>query len=249
MSSTSPTNQPSSRDSAAWAMPVDKLQVTGVPVGAVNLNVDGRQVVGPLQGFGQLWQKTYRIRLDGINATPKQVIQVWKANFPKFWKPGNQFFAPLTSIQPGEVAVLNLAMPGGMMLSTGVIVVFADDESFAFMTPKGHMYAALITFSAYIEEGATFVQVQPLLRANDPLYEISMRLGFGHKMEDEFWRHTLKSIARYFGSLNDQVQQTNALVDPRMQWSEAKNIWDNAAIRTVLYAPVRMVKRLFAKAN
>jgi hypothetical protein len=36
-------------------------------------------------------------------------------------------------------------------------------------------------------------------------------------------------------------------VDPRVQWSEAKNVWHNAAIRTGLYlmaAPLRWVRQL-----
>ena len=53
------------RDAAAWAPRGTDLKVTYIPEGAVNLNVDGRRVAGPLQGFGPLWQKTYRMRLEG----------------------------------------------------------------------------------------------------------------------------------------------------------------------------------------
>ena len=35
-----------------------------------------------------------------------------------------------------------------MKLSTGVMVLYADDESFTLMTPQGHMFAGWITFSA-----------------------------------------------------------------------------------------------------
>ena len=45
------------RDSAYWAQ-TSTLKVGRVPTGALNLNVEGRQLLGPLQGFGQLWQKT-----------------------------------------------------------------------------------------------------------------------------------------------------------------------------------------------
>ena len=27
--------------------------------------VEGKRLVGPVQGFGKLWQKTYKVRLDG----------------------------------------------------------------------------------------------------------------------------------------------------------------------------------------
>jgi hypothetical protein len=43
----------------------------------VNLNVQGRREVGALQGFGKLWQKTYRVRLAGV-------VEAWKENFDKF---------------------------------------------------------------------------------------------------------------------------------------------------------------------
>ena len=36
-----------------------------------------------------------------------------------------------------------------MKLSTGVMVLYADDESFTLMTPQGHMFAGWITFSRH----------------------------------------------------------------------------------------------------
>ena len=68
-----PSNTPQARDAGNWAKPVDKLRVTETPSGAVNLNVNGKQVVSPLQGFGQLWQKTYRVPLVGAQAAPVEV--------------------------------------------------------------------------------------------------------------------------------------------------------------------------------
>ena len=230
---------------AAWAKPVDRLRVSGVPESALNLNVEGRQLTGPLRGFGKMWQKTYRVRLSGVEATPHEVIATWKANFSKFWPEGNTFYGPLTGIAPGEVAVLNLSMPGRIPLSTGVMVIFADEESFTFMTPQGHMLAAWITFSAYEEEDTTVVQAQALLRATDPLSEVGLRL-FGHKSEDEFWRHTLKALAAHFG-VTAPVEQQVICVDPRLQWSQVGNIWHSAALRTPLYAAVRSLRRLIRR--
>lgn len=102
-----------SRDAAFWAKDVSILRVGEVPAGAVNLNVTGRRVVGPIQGFGKMWQKTYRVRLAGPEVTPAEVIAAWKADFQSFWPTGNRFYGPLTGIAPGEVALLNLDMPGG----------------------------------------------------------------------------------------------------------------------------------------
>jgi hypothetical protein len=156
------------RDEGNWAGPISGLHTPDLPKEAINLNVEGRNVVGPLQGFGQLWQKTYSVRLSGASVSPQEVIKEWKENFPSFWPEGNRFFGPLTGINPGDVAVLNLTAPGGMALSTGVMVLYADDESFTFMTPEGHMFSGWITFSARSEDGATVAEAQLLIRPNDP---------------------------------------------------------------------------------
>jgi hypothetical protein len=37
------------------------------------------------------------------------------------------------------------------------------------------------------------------------------------------------------------------LVDPRLQWSEAKNVWHNAAVRTALFLPIALVRRLLRR--
>ena len=120
------------RDAAYWAVGVRTLEVGAVPEGALNLNVAGRRVTGPVQGFGKLWQKTYRIDLSDAGVTPAEVIKTWKENFQSFWPARNWFYGPLTGIAPGEVALLNLSMPGRMKLSTGVLVLYADEESFTF---------------------------------------------------------------------------------------------------------------------
>ena len=68
-----------------WAKPIDKLKVGETPREAINLNVEGRRLAGLTHGFGQLWQKTYKVRLSGISIAPQAVIQSWKAKFPVFW--------------------------------------------------------------------------------------------------------------------------------------------------------------------
>src|SRR6476619_6669228 len=196
------TTKRAQRDGDAWAKPVAHLEVTGVQPGAAGINVAGRRPTSPVHGFGRMWQKTYRIRLDGAEATPAEVIAVWKRDFPTFWPKGNRFFAPLAGIQPGEVAVLDLAMPGGLKLSTGVLVLYADDESFTLMTPEGHMCAGWITFSAFAGEGVTYAQAQVLMRASDPMYELGMTFG-GHGKADMHWQHTLRSLAAHLGATGD----------------------------------------------
>ena len=243
------------RDAANWAKPVDTFTVGEMPAEAINLNVAGRRVAGPLNGFGQMWQKSYRVQLAGSLATPAEVIATWKAKFPEFWPKGNRFYGAMDGVNLGDVAVLNLSMPGGMKVSTGIRVIYADEESFAFITPEGHMFGGMITFSAEEaspngregEERVTAVQIQALIRASDPIYEIGCRLGFAHKLEDEFWHGTLTNLAKHFGVTAPTVTQKNVLVDRRVQWAQAKNVWHNAAVRTAVYMPVHLVKRLFKK--
>ena len=241
-SENTPKNNPNS-----WAKPVDKLKVSESPNEAINLNFDGRKLSGLNHGFGQLWQKTYKVCLRGIEVPPQEVIKSWKEHFSEFWPDSNDLYIPLTGIQPGEVGLINLSAPGGLKLSTGVIVIYADDISFSFMTPEGHMFAGMITFSAYEEGDSTFAQVQALIRANDPVYEMSFRMGFGHKSEDAFWAATLKKLAQHLGVANPQPSQANSLVDPRMQWAEWRNIWNNAGVRSGLYMPVSFAKRILGK--
>jgi hypothetical protein len=235
-----PTEGPTETSLAApaspsnWAAPVSRLEVGPKPGGALNLNVAGRRLAGPVQGFGQLWQKTYRVRLTGIAVTPEAIIRTWKQNFGAFWPKGNHFYGPLTSLQPGEVALLDLALPGKMTLSTGVLVIFADDESFAFMTPEGHQFASFITFSSYDDGGVPVIQIQALLRASDPLYELSMPI-VAQRTEDRFWRDTLQALAAHFGASETTVEMQRVCVDRRRQWRYAGNIRQNAAIRTALY--------------
>ena len=121
-------------------------------------------------------------------------------------------------------------MPGGLKLSTGVLVLYADDESFTLMTPQGHMFAGWITFSAFTEDGVTNAQAQVLMRASDPLYELGMTIG-GHGKEDEHWMHTLRALATYVGAPGEVTVQS-VCVDRGRQWSKATNIWHNAGIRS-----------------
>ena len=230
------------RDASYWSQQISALKVSNVPSGALNLNVEGKRVVGPLQGFGKMWQKTYRVRLQGAAIDPKAVIKTWKENFPRFWPAGNRFYGPLTGIAPGEVALLSIRA-GGVALSTGVLVLYADDESFTLMTPQGHVFAGWITFSAYADGETVVAQAQVLMRANDPIYELGLRFG-GHRQEDRFWQHTLTALATALG-VDAQVQTEVVCIDPRLQWSQAKNIWHNAAMRTTMYrvgAPLRWIR-------
>jgi hypothetical protein len=224
-------------DAPYWAPMVERLAVSGDGAGLVH----GRRLQGPLQGFGKMWQKTYRVRLPAATATPSEVIGVWKQEFPSFWPKGNRFYAPLVGIAPGEVALISLSA-GPMRLSTGVMVLYADAESFTLMTPQGHMFAGWITFSAFEEDEDCVVQAQVLMRAQDPLSEVGLTLG-GHKAEDRFWCSTLRALVGRW-NVEQEPDVSVVCVDPRRRWSQAGNIWHNAGIRSTFYmlgAPLRWI--------
>ncbi len=238
------TQKPESRDAAHWASPVSKLKVKDVPTGAVSLNVEGRQVVGPLQGFGQLWQKTYRVRLEGAQVTPAGVVSFLKEKLPELMPADSRFYPSVSGVTPGEVVLINASLPGVPgVIATGVMVLYSDDESFTLMCPEGHPEAGWNTFSAHIEGDTTVVQIQSLARANDPIFELGFRFMGGAKQQERIWHHVLTGVAKHY-SKDAPVQMNRALVDGKLQWSQARNLWYNSAIRSILYTPVRVVRRV-----
>jgi len=233
--------QPLPRDAGSWASKVDRL--TETDVGSPAANVVGRRLTGPVQGFGKMWRKTYRMDI-GPGISPREAIGTWKSHFAEFWPQGNWFEAPLTGISPGEVALLDVGLGGGVRLSTGVFVLYADEKSFTLMTPQGHIFAGWITFSAEraqhgdgrpeAEEGqSTIVQAQVLMRANDPLYELAMTLG-GHRKEDQFWVQTMTALAKYLDAPPVEVHARTVCIDPRRQWGNVGAVWHNSMVRTAL---------------
>jgi hypothetical protein len=213
-----------------WAKPVDHFDVGEVAEGAVAGNVQGRRPMGPLQGFGRLWQKTYEAVIPG--PTPEVVISTWKENFGEFWYPSNKFYAPAGGIAPGEVALIG-GGKGPTKVTTGVRVIYSDDRSWSYMTPEGHPWAAIITFSAYENDmGETTARIHLLVRANDPLYEASFKV-YTSRLEDKIWTHTLTEVGRHFGVSTDVTMEVT-LIDSKRQWDQFGNIWKNSAVRTLL---------------
>jgi hypothetical protein len=247
--------KPERNSQQAWAKPIDRMKVGQVPTGATNLNIDGREVMSPMQGFGPLWQKTYRVRLAGANVTPQQVVQVWKERFPEFQPADNRFIPALAGVQPGEVLFISATVPTipglkvGIPVSAGVMVLYADDEMFTVMTPAGFPEAGWNTFSAFEEDGVTVAQVQSMGRSNDPIYEFGFRFMGGARHQEETWAHVLTSLAKHFGVHGTVTTQLNCL-DSKLQWGQARNVFQNAMIHTMLYklaAPFRWLRRPAAR--
>jgi hypothetical protein len=161
MEPSEPTRPPEHRpkDARNWAVSRNVLSVSNVPAEAVNVNVEGRRVAGALQGFGQLWLKTHRIRLSDSALSPQEVVQIWELECPSFHPPRSRFYPPLDGVAPGEVMLINASVQG-MPVYTGVMVLYADDVSFTVMTAEGLPESGWNTFSAYSDdEGATWAQI------------------------------------------------------------------------------------------
>ena len=241
----------------AWAQPFSRLRVENVPKGLTDINIRGHQVVNPTHGFGQMWQKTYRIRLSGVTTSPEEVMRYWKANFPALQPPGNHFYPSLAGIKPGEILMIDAPLPvfpdtpGLIPMTSGVMVLYSDDTTFTVMTPQGFPESGWNTFSTYEEDGVTVAQIQSLARASDPVYELGFRLMGGSGMQEKTWRQVLTSLAQQYG-VSGSFEMYKTCVDPKMQWNQAKNIWHNAAFRTLGYlitAPFRWIARLFKPAR
>ena len=239
------------RDAAHWAASGRMLDVVDVPPGAMNLNVAGQELYGALQGFGQLWQKTYRVRLCGCAATPEQVMQIWKENFAHFQPDDNHFHPPRAGMGPGKVIFIDTmlpavpGLPGVIPLASGVMVLYEDETSLTVMTPAGFPEAGWNTFSTYVEDGCTVAQVQSLARATDPVYEFGFRFMGGAKKQEATWRYVLAGLANHFG-VAPEIEVSKQCLDTSIQWSQAKNVWRNAGIRTMLHylsTPIRWTRR------
>jgi hypothetical protein len=222
----------SGQHEGVWAKPVETL-TAGEGREGVNL-VEGKRLVGPVQGFGKLWQKTYSVRLAGIDTSPAAVIAAWREGFGSFWPKGNDFYPPLTGLDPGEVALLSAAGPAKMKFKTGVMVLYADEVSFTLMTPEGHMFAGWITFSAFDKGDDVIAQAEVLMRAQDPIGELGLTFG-GHGKENTFWEQTLAALAASLGAPQAEVTTRVVCVDRKRQWSRAKNVRHSVAIRSTLH--------------
>ncbi|TMC36043.1 MAG: hypothetical protein E6J24_02915 [Chloroflexi bacterium] len=229
-------------DEANWAKPTKTLEPNVID-GALNLNVRGRRLNPASGGFGPLYQKTFTVRV-GAAVTPQELIQVWKTRFGTFWPEGQKMFFPETGVAPGEIGVINATLLGTPTMASGVLVIYADDLSFTFMAPEGFAFTGPITFSSFTDDyGFTVAQVQELVRTSDPLWDLMMLTPvLGERMQNGIWRQTLRNLAAHFG-IDATIGQRIVCVDGRRQWRNAKNIWYNAAIHSVMSAPLRLLRR------
>lgn len=190
-------------------------------------NIAGRRLIGPSAGFGQLWRKRFWMVLPPELA-PEAVIGAWKNHFSEFWPGTNEFVVERMAEE--EVAGADLELPLGMRVATGLVVLAAAADRFTLVTVEGHMFAGWVTFRGERKADGTRIEVELLMRASDPLYELGLLLG-GHKREETFWRDTLARVAAHFEQ-SPQIEMEQTIEDRARQWSRARNTWNNAAIRT-----------------
>ena len=171
----------------SWAKPVSEVIVPDMPKQARNLNVHGRHPTGPVHGFGQLCQKIFRLHIGDSTISPEEAIATLKENFPGFQPSYNRFYPSPGGVQAGEIVLIDSSTPGGPV-STGVMIVYADDRSFTFNTPQGHPECGFVSFSGHENHEGTIVQILGLARASDPFYEAAFRM-VGSKIQTRLWTH------------------------------------------------------------
>jgi hypothetical protein len=252
--SASSSQNSSQQQDHSWAEPVQRMQVREVPYGALNLNLDGERLAAPWIGFGPLMRKTYRLRFEGTDISPEEVVQHWKAHFPKFQPPENRFYPTMAGMRPGELVFIDgkvpplPGLPAILPVASGVLVLYADETSFSIVTPEGFPEAGYNTWSAYRDpDGVTVAQVQTFARTADPLYEFCYRFLGVTAHQDHIWSSVLERLADDFG-VQAPVSLEKLVIDPRLQWQHAHRIYQNAAIRTVFYllaTPLRWIGGLF----
>ncbi len=187
-------------------------------------------VSGPLQGFGQLWEKTCLMPLGKSRLQPTEIIATLKEQFATFSSPDTAITLPDGGISPGEIMSLKIRHRYGQML-TGAMVLHGDEHSFTLITPAGHPKSGWVTFSAYRDGGNTFVQAQGLSRTSDPGFALAFHPLINHR--DEYtWRHLLENLSRYYHiDATISVQRTRWASG--WQWSGLLNIRHNAQLHSI----------------
>jgi Domain of unknown function (DUF1990) len=216
-----------------WAAKVDRLHVDG-PRQDKAFNVEGHRVAGPQQGFGRLYDRTFTIMLGDV-VTPEALVADWRAHFGDFWPKSATFYGNITSIEAGDVAPLTASG-----ITTGVLVIYADDTSFSYITPEGHMFAGMITFSARHEKLGTVAEIRMLVRPADALWVLVWPLGRG--IEGKFWKKTLTNLAAAQGVAGVAAVEVTVCVDKRTLWKNWRNVFRNGGLKTVTHSLTRPLR-------
>jgi anti-anti-sigma factor len=225
---------------AGWSPKLDRLRVAEKPEGAFAKNMDGRRIIGQLQGFGPMWEKTYWLNIKKPGVKKEDVILAIHEHFVEFQPPENSFYPTSKGIAPGEMIFIDSMTLGGIV-STGVMVLYMDDSNFTFITPQGHPEAGWITFSVSEREDSVYIQIQGLVRASDPFFEAAFIIA-GSRFQESIWKHVLSSLAKYLDA-EDNVQMKKYSPATDLQWSKSGNIWYNSQLRSLPLNIANLFKR------
>jgi hypothetical protein len=179
-------------------------------------------------------------------------MQSWKEKFADFQPSENHFYPPMTGIKPNDVLFISAkvpAFPGSpsiLPISSGVTVLYVDDNQFTVMTPEGFPVSGWNTFSVMDdEENIPVAQVQSLERSSDPIYEVFDRYFGSAGQQEKIWKSVLSNLAAHF-EVQGELTFNKVCVDPKVQWGASKNIWKNAGARTMIYtisSPLRWFQK------
>jgi len=178
-----------------------------------------------------LWQKTYKVRLVSQDLAVDEVAAQLKSKLPEYWPAGNHIALP-EGLQPGAIGIIDLTVPGGVPLSTGIRVLNVSKEAFSFVPIQGHMEAGWISFGVCEEDSYPTVVVQSLARTGDPLYELGFDI-FGHRQQEKFWNQTLSALASDFGE-KALVEVAASCLENSKNWKGWSTVWWNAGVRTMV---------------
>ena len=234
--------QTTARDDDNWAKPIDRLAAGNVPP-ARSTRVGGKQVVSPIQGFGKMWQKTYRVALAGPSVTPQEVIATWKAEFPTFWPKGSQFHAPLTGIAPGEVALLQAsrrrrdeALDRRLRPLRRRGVVHVHDAAGAHVRRLDHVLGGR---GGRRDRGAV---PGADARAGSAHRDRSRRSA-GTRRRTASGRTTLRALARALRRRRRSRRRRVVCVDKRRQWGRAGNVRHSSAFRSTIHTATSPLRK------
>lgn len=98
-----------------------------------------------------------RLPLVGVDVTPQEVMAWWKAHLPELMPNDSRFYPSMTGVQQGEVVLINATLPAmfgapPMPVSTGVLILYADDRGFGDDPRRPPRVEGFNTFST-LEEG------------------------------------------------------------------------------------------------
>jgi hypothetical protein len=162
-----------------------------------------RVLGGPARGFGPMWEKTYTMTLEGVS--PRTAIAPWRDSFP--W-------------------------PAAQRWGRGVTMLCAGAESVTVSTLPAEPLAGWITVSAERAGPLTDVRVYVLMRARDPLSELTFALG-GYRRQDVFWVAALTALAGRLARPDPAVMIRGVCLDSRHQWRNTRNVCHSPVLRTM----------------